>query len=76
MDNIKEFEKHIEEEKSLSDKEKAIIERIAKTVKNVVESSMTLDDWSISKAVFFELKGELDELDSFIDEHLNRHNRG
>ena len=76
MDNIKEFEKHIEEEKSLSDKEKAIIERIAKTVKNVVESSMTLDDWSIAKAVFFELKGELDELESFIDEHLNRHNRG
>jgi len=76
MDNIKEFEKHIEEEKSLSDKEKAIIGRIAKTVKNVVESSMTLDDWSIAKAVFFELKGELDELDSFIDEHLNRHNRG
>ena len=76
MDNFKEFEEHLEEEKNLSDKEKAIIERIAKAVKNVLESSMVLDDWSIAKAVFFELKGELDKLDGFIDEHLNQHNRG
>ena len=79
MDNLKEFEKHIEEEKNLNDREKATIERIAKAVKNVVDNNMVLDDWSIAKAVFFEFKSELDKLDkldSFINGHLNQDNKG
>ncbi len=56
----------------LTVRDKYFVDRMAQAVKRVVDDNQCLDDWMIAKAVYEEFKGELEQLDGFIDEHLSR----
>jgi len=56
----------------LTERDRYFVERMAKAVKKVVDDNQCLDDWQIGKAVFMEFKGELEQLDMYIDEHLSK----
>tara|TARA_R110000851_G_C13018864_1_gene559976 strand:- start:353 stop:580 length:228 start_codon:yes stop_codon:yes gene_type:complete len=56
----------------LTERDRYFVERMAQAVKKVVDDNQCLDDWKIGKAVFMEFKGELEQLDIYIDEHLGK----
>ncbi len=56
----------------LTVRDKYFVDRMAQAVKKAVDDNQCLDDWMIAKAVYEEFKGELEQLDGFIDEHLKR----
>lgn len=56
----------------LTERDRYFVERMAQAVKKVVDDNQCLDDWQIAKAVYIEFKGELEQLDTYIDEHLKK----